>query len=84
LNIAIMRAGSAGGGGSQFHLYVWAPDPQIFEPYYGIEQINWNGYTRPAPMRHGTPHPPNEPPLPDYALVDADIKQGIGVLDGGR
>ncbi|HMA80727.1 MAG TPA: VOC family protein, partial [Candidatus Binatia bacterium] len=84
LNVEIMREGRAGGGGSQFHLYVWAPDEQIFELYYGIEQIGWNGYARPAPMRHGTPNPPNEPQLPDYALVRADTEKGISVLDGRR
>jgi catechol 2,3-dioxygenase-like lactoylglutathione lyase family enzyme len=84
LGVEIMREGRAGGGGSQFHLYVWAPDEQIFELYYGIEQINWNGYARPAPMRHGTPNPPNQPQLPDYELVRADIEKGISVLDGCR
>ena len=64
LGVEIMREGRAGRGGSQFHLYVWAPDEQIFELYYGIEQISWNGYARPAPMRHGTPTPPMEPQLP--------------------
>ena len=63
---------------------MWAPDEQIFELYYGIEQISWNGYARPAPMRHGTPNPPTEPQLPDYELVRADIEKGINVLDGCR
>ena len=84
LGVEIMREGRAGGGGSQFHLYVWAPDEQIFELYYGIEQINWNGYARPAPMRHGTPNPPDDPQLPDYELVRADIEKGMSVLDGYR
>ena len=84
LKVEIMREGRAGGGGSQFHLYVWAPDEQIFELYYGIEQISWNGYARPAPMRHGTPDPPHEPQLPDYELVQTDFAKGISVLDGHR
>lgn len=84
LGVEIMREGRAGGGGSQFHLYVWAPDEQIFELYYGIEQISWNGYARPVPMRHGSPNPPAEPQLPDYELVRADIEKGINVLDGRR
>jgi len=82
--VEIMREGRAGGGGSQFHLYVWAPDEYIFELYYGIEQISWNGYARPVPMRHGTPTPPVEPQLPDYELVRGDIEKGIKVLDGWR
>ena len=61
-----------------------ARDEQIFELYYGIEQISWNGYARPVPMRHGTPNPPTETQLPDYELVRADIEKGINVLDGYR
>ena len=82
--IEVMREGRAGGGGSQFHLYVWAPDEQIFELYYGIEQISWNGYARPVAMRHGTAAAPTEPQLPDYQLITNDINHGINVLDGAR
>ncbi|HEX6768696.1 MAG TPA: VOC family protein [Candidatus Binatia bacterium] len=84
LGVEVMREGRAGGGGSQFHLYVWAPDEQIFELYYGIEQISWNGYARPAAMRHGTAVAPREPQLPDYQLVTDDMNKGINVLDGVR
>ena len=81
--VEIIREGRAGAG-SQFHLYVWAPDDQIFELYYGIEQISWNGYARPVAMRHGTPKPPTEPQLPDYELVRADLEKGLDVRDGKR
>ena len=84
LGIDVMREGRAGGGGSQYHLYVWAPDEQIFELYYGIEQISWNGYARPAAMRHGNALAPTEPQLPEYELVTQDLKQGISILDGRR
>ncbi len=83
LGVEIIREGRAGAG-SQFHLYVWAPDDQIFELYYGIEQISWNGYARSVPMRHGTPKAPAEPQLPDYALVRADLEKGLDVRDGKR
>jgi catechol-2,3-dioxygenase len=84
IGVEVMREGRAGGGGSQFHLYVWAPDEQIFELYYGIEQISWNGYARPVAMRHGTAVAPTEPQLPDYQLITDDINKGINVLDGAR
>ena len=84
IGVEIMREGRAGGGGSQFHLYVWAPDEQIFELYYGIEQISWNGYARPIAMRHGTAVAPSEAQLPDYQLITDDINKGIPVLDGVR
>lgn len=84
IGVEVMREGRAGGGGSQFHLYVWAPDEQIFELYYGIEQISWNGYARPVAMRHGSAVAPREPQLPDYQLVTADMNKGINVLAGAR
>ena len=84
IGVEVMREGRAGGGGSQFHLYVWAPDEQIFELYYGIEQISWNGYARPVAMRHGTAVAPKGPQLPDYQLITDDLNQGINVLDGAR
>jgi catechol-2,3-dioxygenase len=84
IGVEVMREGRAGGGGSQFHLYVWAPDEQIFELYYGIEQISWNGYARPVAMRHGTAVAPKDPQLPDYQLITDDLNQGINVLDGAR
>jgi catechol-2,3-dioxygenase len=84
LGVEVMREGRAGGGGSQYHLYVWAPDEQIFELYYGIEQISWNGYARPVAMRHGNAVAPTEPQLPEYELVSRDMKNGISVLDGRR
>lgn len=84
IGVEVMREGRAGGGGSQFHLYVWAPDEQIFELYYGIEQISWNGYARPVAMRHGTAVAPTEPQLPDYQLISDDINKGIDVLAGAR
>ncbi|HWH77151.1 MAG TPA: VOC family protein, partial [Candidatus Binatus sp.] len=84
LGIEVMREGRAGGGGSQYHLYVWAPDEQIFELYYGIEQISWNGYARPVAMRHGNALAPTEPQLPEYELVNQDLKQGVSILDGRR
>jgi catechol-2,3-dioxygenase len=84
IGVEVMREGRAGGGGSQFHLYVWAPDEQIFELYYGIEQISWNGYARPVAMRHGTAVAPSEAQLPDYQLITDDINKGIPVLAGAR
>src|SRR5258708_13122728 len=40
--VEIMREGRAGGGGSQFHLYVWAPAEQIFNLSHRIKQLTRN------------------------------------------
>jgi catechol 2,3-dioxygenase-like lactoylglutathione lyase family enzyme len=84
IGVEVIREGRAGGGGSQYHLYVWDPGDQVFELYYGIEQISWNGYARPVAMRHGTQTAPAEPQLPEYELVNRDLKNGINILDGKR
>lgn len=84
IGVEVIREGRAGGGGSQYHLYVWDPADQVFELYYGIEQISWNGYARPVAMRHGTQVAPTEPQLPEYELVNRDLKNGINILDGRR
>ncbi|HWP59098.1 MAG TPA: VOC family protein [Candidatus Acidoferrales bacterium] len=83
LGVEVIREGRAGAG-SQLHLYVWAPDDQIFELYYGIEQIGWDGYARPVAMRHGTPKAPTEPEPPDYEVVRRDIEKGIDLRQGWR
>lgn len=84
IGVEVIREGRAGGGGSQYHLYVWDPADQVFELYYGIEQISWNGYARPVAMRHGNAVAPTEPQLPEYELVNRDLKNGINILDGKR
>lgn len=84
IGVEVIREGRAGGGGSQYHLYVWDPADQVFELYYGIEQISWNGYARPVAMRHGTQIAPTEPQLPEYELVNRDLRNGINILDGRR
>ena len=33
--------------GSNWHAYLYDPDGQSNELYYGIEQIGWNGHSKP-------------------------------------
>lgn len=80
----IIREGRAGGPGAQYHLYVYDPDDQVVELYYGIEQIGWDGYARPKEMRHGTQVAPSEPMLPEGVEVSDDIEKGSDVRTGYR
>ena len=36
--------------GSNWHTYLYDPDGQSNELYYGIEQIGWNGHSKPKAM----------------------------------
>ena len=53
--IDVSREGRAGGraAGLNYHLYVYDPDDQVVELFYGIEQIGWDGFAKPMDM-----HPP--------------------------
>ncbi|MBV9583216.1 MAG: VOC family protein [Chloroflexi bacterium] len=81
LDLDIRTEGRAGGRGpgSNFHLYVYDPDQQINELYYGIEQIGWDGFSKPVEMR-----PPGEaeavpgPHISEWQEVtDALARNGI-------
>ena len=38
--------------GSNWHTYVWDPDDNVNELYYGIEQIGWLGRSKPRTMHY--------------------------------
>jgi catechol 2,3-dioxygenase len=38
-----------GGPGCQLRLYFWDPDDNMVELYWGLDQIGWDGRTRPFP-----------------------------------
>ena len=48
--------------GSNWHTYLYDPDGQSNELYYGIEQIGWNGHSKPRAMYdRGFDKPPELP-----------------------
>jgi catechol-2,3-dioxygenase len=38
-----------GGPGVQLRLYIWDPEDNIVELYWAMDQVGWNGRTRPYP-----------------------------------
>jgi catechol 2,3-dioxygenase-like lactoylglutathione lyase family enzyme len=38
--------------GSNWHAYVYDPDGHVNELYYGIEQVGWDGYSKPLTMHN--------------------------------
>jgi catechol 2,3-dioxygenase-like lactoylglutathione lyase family enzyme len=79
-----IRTEGRGGIGSNYHLYVFDPDEQIDELYYGIEQIGWNGQAKPPEMRHGMPEATHEPHIAEWQEVDEDVAKGIDIASGHR
>jgi catechol 2,3-dioxygenase-like lactoylglutathione lyase family enzyme len=87
LEIDVSREGRAGGrgAGSNYHLYFYDPDDQTVELYYGIEQIGWDGYSKPGDMRPSSiPTVSPEPNLPEYLEVEEALARGGNPTTGFR
>jgi len=72
--------------GSNWHFYPPDPDGHINELYYGIEQIGWDGYSKPKSM-HKVRYekPPALPHRSEYAEVaNAIEKEALDVRAGWR
>jgi catechol 2,3-dioxygenase-like lactoylglutathione lyase family enzyme len=44
-----VRAMRKGGPGDQIRMYFWDPEDNMVELYWGLDQIGWDGRTRPYP-----------------------------------
>jgi catechol 2,3-dioxygenase-like lactoylglutathione lyase family enzyme len=71
--------------GSNWHFYPPDPDGHTNELYYGIEQIGWDGYSKPRDM-YGVRYakPPQLPHQSEYAEVAQAAKDGIPIEKGTR
>ena len=54
--------------GSNWHTYAFDPDGHTNELYYGIEQVGWDGYSKPRSMYYRGFR--EEPPLPQQSEFD--------------
>lgn len=71
--------------GSNWHTYLYDPDGQSNELYYGIEQIGWNGYSKPRSMYdRGFDAPPELPQISESAEVEQARAKGIDIFAGHR
>lgn len=61
--------------GSNWHTYVLDPDGHTNELYYGIEQVGWEGYSKPTALYHRGFR--EAPPLPQIAEC-TEIEQALG------
>ena len=71
--------------GSNWHFYPADPEGHTNELYYGIEQIGWDGYSKPREM-YGVRYakPPQLPHQSELAEVMQAAKEGIAIEKGLR
>ena len=71
--------------GSNWHTYLYDPDGNSNELYYGIEQIGWNGHSKPRAMYdRGFDQPPSLPQMSEYEEVECARAIGIDPTTGYR
>ncbi|HEX9463569.1 MAG TPA: VOC family protein [Alphaproteobacteria bacterium] len=69
--------------GSNWHFYPLDPDGHVNELYYGIEQIGWDGYSKPGGMHtFRYTEPPDLPHKSEYAEVEAGLAKGVDPRTG--
>jgi catechol 2,3-dioxygenase-like lactoylglutathione lyase family enzyme len=71
--------------GSNWHAYPVDPDGHTNELYYGIEQVGWDGFSKPRQMYNRGFH--ERPPLPqisEFDEVQQALGDGIGLQSGFR
>jgi catechol 2,3-dioxygenase-like lactoylglutathione lyase family enzyme len=71
--------------GSNWHTYLLDPDGHSNELYYGIEQIGWDGYSKPKSMYdRGFDKPPELPQISEFDEVEQAKAKGIEPTTGYR
>jgi catechol 2,3-dioxygenase-like lactoylglutathione lyase family enzyme len=71
--------------GSNWHFYPFDPEGHTNEFYYGIEQIGWDGCSKPAAMHKISYHqPPDLPHRSEYAEVTPELDQSVDPRTGWR
>jgi catechol 2,3-dioxygenase-like lactoylglutathione lyase family enzyme len=71
--------------GSNWHAYVYDPDGHTNELYYGIEQVGWDGYSKPKSMYdRGFREAPQLPQINEFQEVQDALAKGIDLESGYR
>jgi len=71
--------------GSNWHFYPPDPDGHINELYYGMEQIGWDGYSKPHVLhRQRYDKPPPLPHRSETAEIREALAEGLDVRTGWR
>ncbi|MBI2911419.1 MAG: VOC family protein [Chloroflexi bacterium] len=71
--------------GSNWHTYFYDLDGHTNELYYGIEQVGWDGYSKPRPMySRGFRQPPELPQISELEEVEQALREGVDARSGYR
>jgi catechol 2,3-dioxygenase-like lactoylglutathione lyase family enzyme len=71
--------------GSNWHVYPVDPDGHTNELYYGIEQIGWDGYSKPRAMyTRGFRERPPLPQISEFDEVQQALSDGVELTSGYR
>jgi catechol 2,3-dioxygenase-like lactoylglutathione lyase family enzyme len=71
--------------GSNWHTYLLDPDGHSNELYYGIEQIGWNGHSKPRAMYdRGFDKAPELPQISEFEEVQQARAKGVDLTSGHR
>jgi catechol 2,3-dioxygenase-like lactoylglutathione lyase family enzyme len=71
--------------GSNWHTYLYDPDGHSNDLYYGIEQIGWDGHSKPRAMYdRGFDQPPELPQISEFEEVQQARAKGIDPTSGYR
>ena len=71
--------------GSNWHTYLFDPDGHLNELYYGIEQIGWNGHSKPKAMYDREfNQPPELPQISEFGEIQDALKRGVDPTSGYR
>ncbi|MCA1645844.1 MAG: VOC family protein [Chloroflexi bacterium] len=71
--------------GSNWHAYPVDPDGHTNELYYGIEQVGWDGYSKPRTMyNRGFHDPPPLPQIAEFDEVEQALQAGVDLHSGTR
>lgn len=71
--------------GSNWHTYVLDPDGHTNELYYGIEQVGWEGFSKPLSMYHrGFQEAPPLPQINEFTEVQQALENDTDLHSGYR
>jgi catechol 2,3-dioxygenase-like lactoylglutathione lyase family enzyme len=70
--------------GSNWHSYIWDPDGHTNEIFYGIDQIGWQGASKPFQLYKNIAALPDLPHVSDYHEVHEAAAAGIELGGGYR
>ncbi len=71
--------------GSNWHVYPLDPNQHVNELYYGIEQIGWDGYSKPDVFhKRGFQETPDLPQISEYDEVEDALKEDTDLGSGYR